>query len=318
MESNQLKLINAFICRSAASLPDGTYYYVGVADSVEVPPDTAIRRLVVLEFRQPNEPGSGRFTLRMQAPDGNGDDVIDEPLRWDGHGGMKRIQAEVELGGDPNGRWMFIARINGNEVASLGLDMRPSAPEPALTAALTERFGGPFVQSALFCDRLLQEADSGTISLIRLIDQFTIPWLVPASAASDDEGFASANLQGTLLIGLKSGDLRGDHVVILEMRDPDGLMGRSRAYPITFEGGEQGLNLILPFDIRPSSAGVYWFSVLLEERVLTRVPIGVVYETIREQDARARSDTDESSLPSVPAGHSKRRREQTEAPERST
>lgn len=316
MEANRLNLITAVVCRGAAQLDDGSYHYVGVSDVAFAPPGTDIRRMVALEFQQPKQPGTALFQMRMVAPDGSSSIVFESAFQWEGHAGKQRVQADVELMGGLPGGWTFIAILDDVEVARLSLDVRPAPPEPSPTVEVAEGFGGPFLQSAVFCDRLLREAD-GTISLIRLIDQFTLPWLVPAIAESDSDGFLGANMVGTLLIGLKSGDFRGRYVVILEVQDPEGRPGLSRGYPMPFEGGEKGFNLILPFDIRSSGEGVYWFTVRIEERMLTRVPIRVVYETVRERDSSRGAYTGERSSPSSQPGAPKRRRKRNERGRRS-
>lgn len=46
-----------------------------------------------------------------------------------------------------------------------------------------------------------------------------------------------------------------------------------------FEGEERGVNLILNMKIE-AMEGVYWFDVSVNERLLTRVPLGLMYQRV--------------------------------------
>lgn len=135
---------------------------------------------------------------------------------------------------------------------------------------------GPYVHVACFCERVLQEAD-GVLSAIRIVDRFFIQM-------DSNSGAGPAPLPpipATLLIMLKSGSARGTIELRIESEAPDGLRQSMLTVPVLFEGEDRGHNLVLPLELQPRHAGLHWFDLLLEDRLLTRVPLRVVQRTIR-------------------------------------
>ena len=49
---------------------------------------------------------------------------------------------------------------------------------------------------------------------------------------------------------------------------------------VVFEGEDRGTNLILTLNIVVDQEGVYWFDVLLEDELLTRIPLRILYQRI--------------------------------------
>lgn len=134
-------------------------------------------------------------------------------------------------------------------------------------------WGGPYVQAAFFCERLLQEAD-GVLSAIRIVDHVTVQvderQTVPTSVPVDL----------TFLVLFKTGRARGPRVLLVEMEPPDGHspVGMPQEYmqTIVFEGPEdRGDIIIMPIAMKAAEAGTYWFDVYLDARFMTRVPLRV-------------------------------------------
>lgn len=134
---------------------------------------------------------------------------------------------------------------------------------------------GPFLQSALFCDRILQEHD-GTISIIRIIDALYVDM--------ERIGFdspVSIPVEIQCLISLKAGSYRGAAAVeIVRENPPDYHHGDPWAQTIEFTGemSTLGINMIatLKFPVRESRDE--WFSVLVNEECVTRMPLQVTLE----------------------------------------
>lgn len=136
---------------------------------------------------------------------------------------------------------------------------------------------GPFLQMAVFCERVLEEKD-GVLSAIRIIDRVTYRAVVPRPS----EEMPPFPLNVVALISLKGGRALGRHTLTLRATAPYGTAGRQLpdfSVPVLFEGGEdRGVNVILNVAMQVTHEGVYWFDVKLDDALLTRMPLRVVYE----------------------------------------
>lgn len=53
--------------------------------------------------------------------------------------------------------------------------------------------------------------------------------------------------------------------------------------PVLFEGEERGVNIFLNLNFQPKEEeGLYWFDVLLEGTVVTRIPLRVLYQRLSQ------------------------------------
>ena len=134
---------------------------------------------------------------------------------------------------------------------------------------------GPFLAAALICERVLQEKDN-VLSIVRVIDQLTHTLVGPAMP--DELPKISYNL--TFYLAFKSGRARGRQGVALVMEDPSGMRKRVFTQSIQLEGENRGANLIVQSNITFNLEGVYWFDVLLEDQLLTRMPFKVMYQLV--------------------------------------
>jgi hypothetical protein len=142
---------------------------------------------------------------------------------------------------------------------------------------------GPYLQAALFCDRVLEERD-GALSAIRIIDR----QMTQAIGADVPTDMPPVLLQSTLLVMLKSGDARGRFTVRVRPEAPSGLQMPHMDIPVSFEGdGDRGVNLVVPLQLQLVEEGLYWFDVfLVDERgdsqtLLTRAPLRTLYQPQR-------------------------------------
>ncbi|SRR5216683_6180302 len=132
---------------------------------------------------------------------------------------------------------------------------------------------GPFLQAALFCEKALQEKD-GVVSAIRIVDR------VISSAIGADPPTSMPPLQWsiTLFVSLKSGFARGSYSVRVTGTMPSGRAMPSASLPVLLEGDDRGVNIIANMTIQFQEEGLYWFDVYFEGRLLTRMPLRVVYQ----------------------------------------
>jgi len=132
---------------------------------------------------------------------------------------------------------------------------------------------GPFLQAALVCERVLTEQD-GVLSLIRVVDRFFQREINTA----DPEQMPPFTVNATIAIMLKAGAARGRQTLRLRPEVPAGIRLPEVSAPVFFEGEERGVNLLLPMQFQAAQEGLYWFDVILEDRLLTRIPLRVVYQ----------------------------------------
>lgn len=134
---------------------------------------------------------------------------------------------------------------------------------------------GPHVQLATFCEKVLQEPD-GVLSVIRVIDRLIVTVSAAGAPAELPEG---GTVRVTLLITLKAGDAQGRHPITLRAQQPSGAYLPDQSVDATFERDERGVNLILEVDLLVIE-GLYWFEVFVNEALLTRVPLRIMYQRV--------------------------------------
>ncbi|SRR5579871_1680553 len=135
---------------------------------------------------------------------------------------------------------------------------------------------GPYLVAALFCEKALQEKD-GIVSIIRIVDRITLT--VPAATSPTTLPPLPLNL--TLFLSFKSGSARGSNTIKLSIEPPSGIKNiPEQLLPIFFEGEDRGANLILALNMVVDQEGVYWFDIVLEEELFTRVPLRVIYQRV--------------------------------------
>ncbi len=140
---------------------------------------------------------------------------------------------------------------------------------------MTTENSGPYLNAAVICEKVLQEKDE-TLSVIRMVDRFN----VTVNALGSPERLPPIPINLTVLISLKSGKARGRSTVKLRIESPSGLKLPDQLLPVLFEGEDRGVNLVLNLSLVIDQEGVYWFDVLLEEQLLTRMPLRTVYQRI--------------------------------------
>ena len=134
---------------------------------------------------------------------------------------------------------------------------------------------GPYLLAALICEKVLQEKDEA-VSIIRIVDRITLT--VPASISPETLPPVPLNL--SVFMSFKSGNAKGRRTVKWRTETPSGIKLPEQIFPALFEGEDRGVNLILALNLIVDQEGVYWFDVLLEDELLTRIPLRVLYQRI--------------------------------------
>lgn len=131
---------------------------------------------------------------------------------------------------------------------------------------------GPYLQTALICQTVLQERD-GVLSIIRVIDRLIV------SAAGQDAPEHMPPIAGnvTLLITLKSGPARGSYPIRITLEAPSGISREVGVMTAMLEGEDRGANLINSMAIQFTEEGLYWFGIYFQNKPITRVPFRVIY-----------------------------------------
>ena len=137
---------------------------------------------------------------------------------------------------------------------------------------------GPYLNAALICEKVLQEKDEA-ISIIRVVDRVTV-----TSAASSLPGnMQSISLNLNAFLSFRSGAAKGKNTIKWVMEEPSGVRGPEQLLPALFEGEDRGTNFILSLPLTVNQEGVYWFDIFLEDQLLTRVPLRILYQQIGPQ-----------------------------------
>ncbi len=131
----------------------------------------------------------------------------------------------------------------------------------------------PYVAVATICERVLEEKE-GTLSAIRIVD--TVKVEVPETIPAD----AKPVINLSALVSLKSGDARGKFLDKIVSCTPSGkkLEKLAPSFPLLLQGGERGANLVVNFSLQISEWGLYWFDVLLNDELISRMPLTVQRE----------------------------------------
>lgn len=133
--------------------------------------------------------------------------------------------------------------------------------------------GGPYIQAACICERVLREQD-GVLSAIRIVDRMTLS--APASLPAEE--MPPVAVAHTLLLCLKSGEARGSASLKLSVEQPSGLRTPGQTLPVFFEGGDLGVNIVLPLQLQLTQAGLYWIDVHLDDERLVRIPLRFIVQ----------------------------------------
>ena len=133
---------------------------------------------------------------------------------------------------------------------------------------------GPFVTVAVFCERAITEND-GVLSLMRIIDTVNVEAQGPFAP---DELPPGSILNTTFVLMIKAGQALGRQVVQITLEHPDTRVHPGPEKAVNLSGGPAGgANLVMNMGIQLSDAGLYWANVMINGRLMARVPLMVNY-----------------------------------------
>jgi hypothetical protein len=137
---------------------------------------------------------------------------------------------------------------------------------------MSNGIGGPFLQTAVFCEKVLAEKD-GVLSAIRIIDQFTLSTSIEGAPSQMPE----INITASILISFKSGDVKGKWELKVKPVSPGGKELPGFNGPLMFEGGHRGANVVIQYVLSAKEEGTYWFDVMLNDKSITKMPLKIIY-----------------------------------------
>ncbi|MCI0421077.1 MAG: hypothetical protein L0312_17930 [Acidobacteria bacterium] len=134
--------------------------------------------------------------------------------------------------------------------------------------------GGPYVAAAVFCDNIVEGSDRA-LSAIRIIDQvtLTVPANAPADVPSEKKPLPYS---AWVLMSFKTGDAKGNHRVQLVGHSPSGKHQVILDKHVLFSSEQHGgANLRTNVTLVVSKGGLFWLDVVLDGRVVTRMPLQI-------------------------------------------
>jgi len=131
---------------------------------------------------------------------------------------------------------------------------------------------GPFVTVATFCEQVIEDK-SGVLSLIRIVDRMYVYSSGPAAPEEMPPSF----LNWFMVLNFKSGEARGTLPVKIEPELPSGLRRPPLILSAHFEGGNRGHNIVSKINMKLEMPGVYWFRIYVDDRLVTQIPVEVIY-----------------------------------------
>ncbi len=135
---------------------------------------------------------------------------------------------------------------------------------------------GPYLKTAVLCEHVLREKDD-VPSLIRIIDRIIHTRTDPDAPIEMPP--VSYNLRA--FISLTSGEARGSHELKIELEEPSGLRKPPMMVStVLFEGEDKGVNLVVNMATTFEYQGLYWFNLYLDDKLLTKMPLRVIYSRV--------------------------------------
>jgi hypothetical protein len=132
---------------------------------------------------------------------------------------------------------------------------------------------GPYLSAAVICERVLEEKD-GVVTLVRLIDRFTITLQGPEAPAT----LPPTPISLIAVVWLRSGEARGSYTLKLRPELPSGQTLDAAQLTVHLEGEERGTRSVFTLNLVAEQEGLYWFDVLLGDTLLTRIPFRIIYQ----------------------------------------
>ena len=134
---------------------------------------------------------------------------------------------------------------------------------------------GPHIQAAAFCEQVIEDK-TGLLSLIRIIDVITHTEARPEPPLE----MPPVNWRMKLVLSLKPDRARGRHEIKIVPEEPSGEVEAPMQLSVYMDGEERGQNIIFDVAYTFTLEGLYWFQVLFDDALLTKMPFRVKYQRI--------------------------------------
>ncbi len=131
---------------------------------------------------------------------------------------------------------------------------------------------GPYLVVAAFCEQVIEDKSS-VISLIRIVDRVTIAAQGPIAP----ETMPPTSLDWWFVLIMKSGRVRGNVPIKIEVETPAGTQRIIAEFIAHFEGNNKGVQHLLKFPVNLDVPGVYWYRILVDGKFYTQLPIEAIY-----------------------------------------
>lgn len=130
-----------------------------------------------------------------------------------------------------------------------------------------------YLHIATFCEKVLRETD-GVMSIIRVFDRFNV--------TGDTAEMPTTILTFMVVVSFKSGFMRGKQTVRLRPKSPSGKELPAMEIPVLFEGDDDR-GPVMAFQVQwpVDEEGLYWWDLVLNEELVTRLPLRVTYQRLR-------------------------------------
>lgn len=131
---------------------------------------------------------------------------------------------------------------------------------------------GPYLKAAVLCESVIEDKQ-GVLSLIRVVDRVISTAIGPAAPTT----MPPINHRLMAVVMMTSGEFTGSAEVSLVLQDPAGIRQPLGTTGVLFEGNDRGANIVAEMVMTLQTEGLYWLEVHLNQDLLTRVPMRVVY-----------------------------------------
>lgn len=122
---------------------------------------------------------------------------------------------------------------------------------------MADEYGGPYLQTAVFCEKILHEQD-GVVSLIRLVDRF----MIQAGGPEPPERMPPTQLVVMGYLAFKSGFAKGSFSVTIKGTSPSGKALPGMILPMFLEGDDRGTGLGFQMRLDAQEDGLYCSSTM--------------------------------------------------------
>lgn len=126
----------------------------------------------------------------------------------------------------------------------------------------------PYVALACICEKVVKEGS--VYSAINIVDTVTVT--IPPG------GESTPSVEFNILVGLKSGDVKGKSELSMKVHRPSGkpVVKEPGPWPILLNGGEHGMLVHGKILLPATEFGLFWFDVIWNGRKLTSIPLKLI------------------------------------------